>query len=268
MKPRQILPLCLFLTGCAGADREPITLRGEMTQGGMIVGKTDPTARLFLDGEELALSPNGDFVFGFGRDHPRHATLETRRKGVVRKRRLVVKARRYKEERIDGLDEIYVRPPPEAHDRIAMEARQKREARRPLRREGFFTESFIMPTEGRVSGVYGSRRILNGVPMRPHYGVDIAAPEGSAVKAPAGGIVILAGDFYFEGGLLFLDHGLGVVSAFLHLGEILVQEGGRVARGAVIGRVGKSGRATGAHLDWRVSWRGRPLDPMLLVSPR
>ena len=127
---------------------------------------------------------------------------------------------------------------------------------------------FIWPTIGPISGVYGSQRILNGKPKWPHYGVDIAVPTGTEVRAPAGGVVTLAHpDMFYSGGTLIVDHGHGLSSAFLHLSKLRVKTGDKVKQGDVIAEVGATGRATGAHLDWRMNLFNRRIDPQLLVSP-
>ena len=119
---------------------------------------------------------------------------------------------------------------------------------------------------GRISGVFGSQRILNGEPKRPHSGVDVAVPAGTPVLAPAAGIVTLAENgMYFEGGLVLLDHGHWLESAFLHMSRVDVQPGQRVEKGDIIGAVGATGRATGPHLHWSMKWVGRLVDPQLTV---
>ena len=131
-----------------------------------------------------------------------------------------------------------------------------------------FESEFIWPVTGPISGVYGSQRILNGQPRQPHYGIDIAVPTGTPVVAPAGGVVVLAeADLYFSGGTLMLDHGHGLMSAFLHLDSIDVTLGQEVEQGEVIAKVGATGRVTGAHLDWRVNWFEERVDAGLLVPP-
>ena len=120
----------------------------------------------------------------------------------------------------------------------------------------------------RISGVYGSQRILNGKPRQPHYGIDIAAPKGTPVVAPADAVVRLAeSDLYYTGGTLILDHGHGLSSAFLHLATVDVRVGESVRRGQKIGTVGSTGRSTGPHLDWRINWFDRRIDPAPLVPP-
>jgi murein DD-endopeptidase MepM/ murein hydrolase activator NlpD len=136
-------------------------------------------------------------------------------------------------------------------------------AKRPL---GDFWRGFDWPALGRISGIYGSQRILNGQPRQPHYGIDIAAPTGTPVYAPASGLVTLVKDLYFSGWTVVIAHGLGVNSSFLHLDRVDVKPGMMVERGGLIGTIGATGRATGPHLDWRIDWQGRRIDPGLLVG--
>ncbi|MCG8506759.1 MAG: M23 family metallopeptidase, partial [Sphingomonadales bacterium] len=127
---------------------------------------------------------------------------------------------------------------------------------------------FVWPAIGRVSGVYGSQRILNGEPRFPHYGLDVAAPTGAPVVAPNSGRVVLAEpDFLLEGGIVIIDHGFGVTSTLFHLSSVDVAVGQEVARGQRIGAVGATGRASGPHVDWRVNWNKVRLDPELLIGP-
>ncbi len=159
---------------------------------------------------------------------------------------------------------------PSAEDlkRIRRDARQVRQARaRHIERTDFAGE-FQWPLVGPVTGVYGSQRVYNGEPGRPHYGVDVAAPKGTPVTTPAPGVVTLAHpDMFYSGGTLIIDHGYGVSSTFLHLSKLLVEEGDEVAPGDIVAEVGAGGRATGAHLDWRMNWRKARIDPQLLVEP-
>ena len=140
--------------------------------------------------------------------------------------------------------------------------------RRVDRPETWFQTGFIWPVTGRISGVFGSQRVLNGEPRRPHMGVDIAAPEGTLVKAPADGMVVLVHpDMYFSGGTMIIDHGHGLTSAYLHMEDIWVEEGQILKQGDPIGTVGATGRVTGAHLDWRFNWFDQRLDPVLVAGP-
>jgi murein DD-endopeptidase MepM/ murein hydrolase activator NlpD len=216
------------------------------------------------------VSPKGRFVIGFDRDETgtRHLIV-TGPEGDEQRIELAVTTREYAIERVDGLPQRTVTPDPEALQRIRDEAALVAAAR--ARRDGRtdYASGFAWPAEGRISGVYGSQRILNGEPRRPHYGLDIAAPEGSPVRAPADGIVTFAhDDLYFSGGTLILDHGQGLSSSFLHLSRILVEAGQQVAQGQVIAEVGATGRASGPHLDWRMNWLDRRVDPQPLLGSR
>ncbi|MGB1118485.1 MAG: M23 family metallopeptidase [Parvibaculales bacterium] len=242
--------------------------RGELTQGGLVILTLQPGARALYDGRTLP-QYEGKVALGFGRDAPLEQSVLFTRGETARAVDFQLKARVYVEQRIDGLPPAFVTPPAEALEKIKREAADKRKARSELTLRGGFAEAFIWPVAGRITGVYGSRRFYNGAPRRPHYGIDIAAPAGTPVQAPATGRVTLASpDMYFEGGLIFLDHGLGVTSVFMHLETLAVKVGDEVTQGDVIGTVGSTGRSTGPHLDWRMYWADRRIDPALLVPPR
>ena len=161
-----------------------------------------------------------------------------------------------------------VTPPQEVIDRIKNDRKMVNEARN-IRwiKMGDFVRGFDWPLEGPISGVYGSQRILNGIPKSPHFGIDISVPKGTPVLAPASGIVSLAENLYYSGYTVILNHGLKVNSTFLHLDEIKVEVGDKVNRGDLIGFSGNSGRSTGPHLDWRIDWNGRRLDAAMLAGP-
>ena len=249
---------------------EVVILDGIFKQGGMVLGHVAPGTTVSLDGQALSLAPSGRFVFGFDRDQGPHATLDiVHTDGSIEHRELSVEGRDYDIQRIDGLPPAQVTPRTKAQlAHIKRDQQMKHQARADRSQGIWIFEHFTWPLTGRVSGVYGSQRILNGEPRRPHYGVDIAAPKGTNFMAPAGGVVTLAAeDMYFEGGLIFLDHGFGVTSAFLHLESVAVTAGEKVSQGDVLGTVGAQGRATGPHLDWRMDWYGKHLDPTFLVGP-
>jgi murein DD-endopeptidase MepM/ murein hydrolase activator NlpD len=246
-----------------------LTLNGPLTQGALVFGRTDPGTRIALEGQEVRVAADGRFVIGFGRNAPARMTLEAAyADGAHETRKLEIQPRSYPEQRIEGLPPKLVTPPKETLDRIRKEnamvaARKRRDTPVP-----YFESGFDWPLIGRISGVYGSRRVLNGKPRRPHYGVDIAAPTGTPVKAPADGVVALVHPgMYFSGKTLMLDHGHGLTSAFLHLSAIEVEEGQKVRRGETIARVGATGRVSGAHLDWRINWFSVRLDPQTTVPP-
>ncbi len=257
-----------FMAAPALADT-PLDLRGRMEQGGLVVGQAAPGARATLDGMALDVDEAGVFAFGFDRDHGPQAKLNvTYADGGTVERVLAVKAREWQIQRVEGVPQKFVSPPPEAMAQIARSTALKNEARKARAAGAGFTGEFIWPATGPISGVFGSQRYYNGEPRRPHYGVDVAAPTGTPIRAPAAGIVTLASeDMYFEGGLVFLDHGQGVTSLMMHMSRVDVTAGQQVAQGDVLGAVGGTGRATGPHLHWGMYWRGAYLDPQLLVGP-
>jgi len=261
-----LLIFALLLQGHLPAYGEAL-LEGNLTQGGLATGKTEPGSRVQLDGQDLRVSPKGYYIVGFGRDAGlRHDLTVTSPAGITTKQAIQVAPRHYLIERIEGISRQLMHPSPAELERISAEAQLVRQARDQSSGLGYFREPFIWPVMGRVSGVYGSQRIFNGEPRRPHYGVDIAAPRGTLVRAPAGGIVTLShAGMFFSGKTLILDHGLGLSSSFLHLDKILVKVGDRVEQGTPLAEVGATGRVTGPHLDWRVNWFQERLDPALLV---
>ena len=214
---------------------------------------------------------NGTTFAGFGREAPATAVLVVEGESVCRQT-LHIARRDYKIQRVEGVPPQTVTPPPEQLERISREralvgAAKGQRLQRPDLLQGALA-SFQWPVEGPVSGVYGSQRYYNGEPRSPHYGVDVAVPTGTPVRAPTAGVVTLAEpDLFYSGGTIILDHGFRWSSSFLHLSKVQVAVGQEVRAGDVIGEVGATGRATGAHLDWRMSWRNRRIDPQLLAPP-
>ena len=216
---------------------------------------------------EVRVNPRGRFIIGFGRDEAlkQHYNVVAPN-GKVARYDLELTPREYRVSSLTGIDKKYVSPKPEVLARIKQEAAQVREARNTDSDIEEFWQGFDWPVKGRISGVYGSQRIYNGKPGRPHYGLDVAVPVGTPVKAPASGIVRLAEpDLYYSGGTIIIDHGYGLTSSFLHLSDVSVEVGQSIERGDVIGEVGATGRVTGAHLDWRYNWFNKRLDPALLT---
>jgi murein DD-endopeptidase MepM/ murein hydrolase activator NlpD len=256
----------------AGAAAPRLELSGRLVQGGFAIGRASPGARILLDGTEVGrASVDGLFVVGFDRDAPATAELAAISQDGEARRTLQIARGEFDVQRIDGLPEDQVTPTdPALLARIARETQRKNvgfSSRADL--EGF-VGGFVLPVKGaRLAARFGGQRILNGEPKRPHYGDDLAAPVGTPVSAPAAGVVSFAETgLHYEGGLIMIDHGQGLISLYLHLSRIDVKPGQTVAQGQLIGAVGKEGRATGPHLCWRMWWRGRHLDPMLLVGYR
>ncbi len=246
-----------------------LELDGPRRQGGLLHGSVAPGSKVEALGQPLAVDDAGRFLLGLGRDAPADVTLVvTAPDGAISRHRISVAARDYDIQRIDGLPGNQVSPDEATLQRIRREAAAVREARAARLPERYFDSGWIWPVTGPISGVYGSQRVLNGEPRQPHYGIDIARPTGTPVRAPADGVITFAGpDLFFSGGTLIVDHGQGLSSSFLHLDAMLVAPGDRVAQGDVIARVGATGRVTGAHLDWRMNWRDQRIDPSLLVPP-
>ncbi|MGB5093530.1 MAG: M23 family metallopeptidase [Parvibaculum sp.] len=266
---RRAIALTLaFILAALTSARADVVYVGKAEQGALLIGRTIPGSRVTLDGQPLMISSDGVFAFGFSRDHGPRATLTVMAPdGTEATRTIAVEPRKYEVQRIDGIAPKYVSPPADVLKRIAEEKALKAKSRPDNTDAVWFAEKFIWPAMGPVSGVYGSQRIFNGEPRRPHFGMDIAAPTGAPVRAPADGIVTLANpDMYFEGGLIFIDHGQGVSTNYMHLSRLDVKSGGHVKQGDLIGAVGGTGRATGPHLHWGMTWRGTPLDPQLLVA--
>ena len=246
-----------------------LALRGAMQQGGMIVGKALPGSRVTLDGSAVMVAGDGTFVIGFDRDAKSSAELVvTPSAGEAVRQSLAVSPRDYAIQRIEGIAKKIMSPSEASLIRIRSETAEVKQARAQLLSRMDFSGRFQWPLVGPISGVYGSQRVYNGVPKRPHYGVDVAAPTGTPVSTPAPGLVTLAHpDMFYSGGTLIIDHGHGVSSTLMHLSKVLVSVGDEVVPGDIVAEVGSGGRATGPHLDWRMNWLKARIDPQLLVPP-
>ncbi|TDT38568.1 peptidase M23-like protein [Halospina denitrificans] len=244
-----------------------LELEGPRTQGALLKGKVAPGHEVRLNGESVNITDSGRFAVGFGRDADQQQELVVvGPDGGTETHRIELAKRDYDVQRVDGVPDRTVNPDKQAMKRIREEARRVAKARQKTSRREAFLEGFIWPVEGRITGVYGSQRFYNGEPRQPHYGIDIAAEAGRTVLSPASGKVTFADpDLYFSGGTLIIDHGYGVSSTMLHLSDIHVSVGEEVQQGQALGEVGATGRATGAHLDWRMNWRNRRVDPTTIA---
>ena len=254
----------------ARAEAPGLVLNGQFIQGGFAMGRAAPRAKILLDGQEVGeASAGGLFVVGFDRDAADAADIAARTSGGQSGRRVGVAKGTFDIQRINGLPEDQVTPTdPALLARIAEEVKLKAVGFSSRMDSDDFRDGFVLPVQGaRLSARFGGQRILNGTPMRPHFGDDLAAPVGTPVHAPAAGVVSFARTgLHYEGGLIMIDHGQGLISLYLHLSRVDVVAGQTVSRGQLIGAVGQEGRATGPHLCWRLKWRGRNLDPMLLLG--
>ena len=240
-----------------------VEFNGKFIQGHFIIGKTDPNSKIKIGKKQVKVSKDGYFAFGLGRDRKYDVVITIEKDGVKKKITKKVQKRKYNIQRIDGLDEKQVTPPEEVYERIKSENKLIAETRAIETDLDFFKDKFIIPVDDAIiTGVYGSQRILNGKPKWPHYGLDFAQKEGAPVKAMLDGIVTLAeSDLYYTGGTLIFDHGHGISTLYMHMQKIFVKKGQKIKQGEVIGTVGSTGRATGAHLDIRLNWFGTRLDP-------
>ena len=257
-----LLIFCFFPTHLIA-----IEFTGKFLQGHFIIGKTDPKAKIIIDKKQVKVSEDGFFVFGLDRDRKFDLTItkiiDGKKDKIIKK----VLKRKYNIQRIDGLEESKVTPPESVYKRIKEENNKIGEARAINSDLPFFKNQFIMPVEGIISGVYGSQRILNGKPKWPHYGIDIAAKQGTMIKSSGSGIVTMAeDDLYYTGGTIIMDHGHGISTIYSHLENVMVSVGDKINQGDVIGTVGSTGRSTGPHLDFRVNWFQTRLDPMSLLK--
>ncbi len=253
----------------ASGSEVRIVCEGRLVQGGGAVCRTHPKSRARIGTAQTRSDEKGLFVVGFDRDAPRREIVRVwLPEGGVLEEPLEIEARTWTVSRIDGLPDSQVdRFTEEQLVRIEASTERKRRGDDSRARLDAFREGFSWPLAGRRTSPFGAQRILNGVRKRPHYGVDLAAPEGTTVRAPADALVALADDdLYFEGAMVVLDHGQGLLSKYLHLSRIDVRVGDRVRRGQRIGAVGSRGRATGPHLCWRLQWRDRHLDPELWIA--
>ena len=260
--------LCL-LSPLSLASDWLLSLEGERTQGALLRGQVAPEVTVKLGDRAVRTTPEGFFAVGFGRDDALEQVLVLERQGEAQQVPVTLSKREYDIQRIEGVPKRTVEPPPEAVlKRIRHEVAEIKTARDTDSALLAFLSDFQWPLTGRISGVYGSQRVYNGKPGRPHYGVDVARPTGTVVVAPADAVVTLVqDDNYYSGGTLIMDHGYGVSSTMIHLSEVLVEKGQTVKQGDPVAKVGASGRATGPHLDWRLNWFEVKLDPVTVVPP-
>ena len=245
-----------------------VTFDGKFIQGSFILGKTEPGSDVFIDKKKVKVTSDGFFVFGLGRDRKYDVVITLDKDGKKQKIVKKVQKRQYNIQRIDGLEEKKVTPPEEVYERIKRENKWIGEARAINSDLTFFKNKFAIPVKNAIiTGVYGSQRILNGKPKWPHYGLDFAVDEGTKIKAMLDGTVTLAEpDLFYTGGTLIFDHGHGISTLYMHMEKILVKKGQKVKQGDIIGTVGSTGRATGAHLDVRLNWFDVRLDPATVLD--
>jgi len=266
--PLSPAPPALAQDGIADLVDNRVVFPASASQGALVIGKVPAGSTVRYAGRDLRVSAYGSVVFGIGRDEKGPLQVQVRRPdGGSETAAIAVKPRDWPLERVNGVPPKTVNPPPAIAERIAREQARVTEARQRDDDRTDFTQTFQWPLQGRISGRFGNARIYNGQPGAGHSGMDIAAPTGTPVKAPAAGIVTFADpDLYLTGGTLVLDHGFGISSNFLHLSRIDVKVGERIAQGQVIAAVGATGRATGPHLHWGMNWFDTRIDPLLVLE--
>jgi len=245
-----------------------VEFKGKFEQGSFIIGKVKKTSKVEIDNRKVRLTKDGYFAFGLGRDRKNDVVIKVHENGAIKEITKKILKRDYKIQKIDGLPKKQVTPPPEVYERIKKDNILIGKARSINSNFDHFKDRFIKPVDKYIiTGVYGSQRILNGKPRRPHYGVDFHAQEGTPVKAMMDGEVTLAeDDMYFTGGTIIFDHGHGVSTLYMHMKDINVKVGQKIKQGDIVGTLGQSGRATGPHLDIRLNWFDVKLDPMSILK--
>ena len=249
-------------------DLQAIELKGEFFQGNFILGKTSIDSKVLIDNKKIKISKEGFFVFGIDRDRKNDIIIKIVNKEKIEKIVKKVYKKKYHIQKIDGLPQKQVTPPKEVYERIKSDNKLIASARAVDSDLNFFTKKFIIPVDSPViSGVYGSQRILNGIPKSPHYGIDFAADEGTPIKNMLEGIVTLSEkDLYYTGGTVIVDHGHGISTLYMHMKDVNVSKGQSIKQGDLIGTVGKTGRSTGPHLHIQLHWYDMKLDPASVLN--
>ncbi len=244
-------------------------LKGEWQQGGLLIGQATPGSKISFEGQPLKLSDDGRFVIGLDRDAKPEVELRiTPPGGIAIVESHAVAKRDWDIQALTGIEPKFVDPPAKVQKRIAAEQVIIKRARARDTAIDDFATPFIWPAKGRISGVFGSQRVLNGKPKSPHYGVDVAVPVGTPLVAAAGGIVSLAEpDLYFTGGTVFIDHGHGLQSVMVHMSRLDVKVGDRIEQGQQVGLSGATGRVTGPHLHWGLYWFEQKVDAQKHSGP-
>ncbi len=250
---------------------ELISLRGNPVQGGILICEIDSSVeKLFLDHKEIPISDN-IAIIGFDRDEKlKHKIILVLNIGKMYTSVFYISKRDYKIQKIDGIEQKYIEEPRDSVliQRISDESEKLAERREKIHaNENIYFEEFCMPiNDGKITGVFGSQRILNNIPKQPHNGLDISAPKGTDIKLMTTGVVALTGDYFYNGKFVLIDHGSGLSSIYIHMSSINVEVGDYILTGEKIGEVGSTGRSTGNHLHWGVGWNSKRIDPELLQN--
>lgn len=265
------LSFCMFSIAYTQVVENKLELIGKAIPGNLMIGKATNAFEVYLNSIELKVDSDGFFIFGFDRDDTAKQVLKVIfADSKTEIKELLLLERIYDIQKINDLDQKYVTPPADVLEKIERETKIITEARKTINETdtAFYISGFMRPVEGgRISGVFGGQRILNGEAKSPHNGLDIALPLGTPVYAMADGIVRLKADeFYYNGNFILLDHGQGLSSVYVHLSKTFVITGQKVSKGQKIGEVGSTGRSTGPHLHWGVQWYKKRIDPISVLD--
>ena len=260
-------PLIILLFLISNSHASEVSFHGKFVQGGIIIGHSSLAEKVFFDDRELQISNDGNFIFGFGRNHKKSSIIKLKFPKKTETYNVDIKKSDYKIEKIDGLPSKMVTPGPELYERIKNDRVLIGQALKEDYQSEKFTNKFIWPSKGRISGVFGSQRILNGIKKNPHGGLDIAAPTGTPIKAIADGKVLMAEKgLYYTGNIVIIGHGYKLKSMYIHMEDINVSKGDKVYQGDIIGTIGMTGRATGPHLHMNIYWNRIKINPELLLE--
>lgn len=245
-----------------------VSVAGKLEQGGLVIGTAPPGSEITVGERRFPAAADGTFLVGLGRNAPAMVEVKVAApSGESRTLNLTVAPRRWRIDRVDGVPQNLVTPDPETEKRIAEDSKLLRAARAKFFSEALYATGFIRPAEGRISGTFGSQRILNGAPRNVHAGLDIAAPTGTPIKAAADGVVTLANPgMVMSGGTVLVNHGYGLQTSYIHMSRLDVADGQRVKQGEIIGAIGATGRVTGPHLHFSVLWFDTSLDPATILD--
>jgi murein DD-endopeptidase MepM/ murein hydrolase activator NlpD len=268
-KKQYLIIAILFIT--SSIISQEIKFYGNFEPGNFIIAEGSNVKWAWINDTQLKVDDERVFSFGFDAKETGDKTLKIKHDdGKVSLKKIKLPSRKYKIQRINNKKQQFSKTPDSLKMRIKKEREISKEAKSEIGKinTAFYKSGFMRPIKGgSISSVFGSQRILNGVPKNMHNGLDIAVPRGTSVYAMTDGVVRLnANNFYYAGNHIILDHGQGLNSMYLHLSESLVQEGQNVKKGEKIGKVGTTGRSTGPHLHWCVQWYGKRVDPARLLK--
>lgn len=267
----QCKAICLTICSwwlITAAPVNALQICGVPQQGGFVKVQADNLDRILLNGKTYKADKNGRLALAFGRNADLQQNLKIFYKdGKNEEKNLALQAIEWNVQKINGIPQAKVTPTANDEKEIEKEQRAVADGLRSFSEFEYWDDKMSAPVEGRTSGVFGSQRIMNGVKKNPHRGWDIAAPEGTEVVAMAGGVVTLAdGPFFYSGNMVIVEHGQNLSTIYAHLQKIFVKHGDKVAKGEVIGLVGKTGRVTGPHLHLGASLNNVRFDAQTMLN--